>query len=111
MRSFNKVMLHGNLTSDPDSIQTKSGRAMTAFSVATNSDWTKKDGEKVSETDFHRIVAFGKLAEIVTKHLHKGRAVLVSGRLRNRAYEAKEESCRRTTDSLHKPGIKAGNLK
>lgn len=79
-------MLHGRLTSDPDMKPAKNGRVVTTFSLATNRDWTNKEGTRVTETDFHRIVAFGKLGEVVGTYLKKGRPVLVSGRLTNRSY-------------------------
>lgn len=97
-RSFNKVMLYGNLTSDPEVRPTKTGRSFTTFSIATNRDWKTKDSELVSETDFHKIVAFGKLGEIVGKHLKKGHPILVSGRLHNRSYETNEGGKRHITE-------------
>lgn len=98
MRTFNKVMLYGNLASDPEVKPTKTGRPLTTFSVATNEGWTNKDGEKVSHTDFHRIVAFGKLAEITGRYLKKGRPVIVSGRLKNSSYKAQDGSKRFSTE-------------
>ena len=100
MRSFNKVMLLGNLTSDPESIKTKTGRAMSTFSIATNTDWKNKEGKTVAETDFHRIVAFGKLGEIAGTYLKKGKPVLVSGRLRNRSYSVKDGGKRYVTEVI-----------
>ena len=98
MRSFNKVMLYGNLTSDPEIKQTKTGGSFTTFSLATNRDWKNKEGVMVSETNFHKIVAFGHLGEIVGKYLKKGRPVLVSGRLSNRSYLAKDGAKRYVTE-------------
>lgn len=95
MRSFNKVMLYGNLTSDPEVKPTKTGRSLTTFSLATNRDWKNKEGELISETDFHKVVAFGKLAEIVGTYLKKGRPVLVCGRLRNRSYISSKDGGKR----------------
>ncbi|MBI2453760.1 single-stranded DNA-binding protein, partial [Candidatus Peregrinibacteria bacterium] len=65
---------------------------------ATNRDWKNKNGQMVSETNFHRLVAFGKLGEIVGKYLKKGRPVLVSGRLNNRSYVAKDGGKRYVTE-------------
>lgn len=93
-------MLYGNLTSDPEVRQTKTGGALTTFSLATNRDWKNKDGEVVSETDFHKVVAFGKLGEIVGTYLKKGRPVLVCGRLSNRSYVNKEGSKRYVTEVI-----------
>lgn len=94
----NKVLLVGNLTADPQVIPTKTGTSMSTFSVAVNRGWKNKDGERVSETDFHKVVAFGKLGEITGTYLKKGRKVLVSGRLKNGSYTAKDGSKRYTTE-------------
>lgn len=83
-------MLHGNLTSDPEVKESKNGNSFTTFSVATNLNWKNKDGDKVSKTEFHRVIAFGHLGEIVGKYLKKGLPVLISGRLSNRSYLDKE---------------------
>lgn len=96
----NKVLLVGNLTADPQVIPTKTGTSMSTFSVAVNRGWKNKDGEKVSETDFHKVVAFGKLGEITGTYLKKGRKVLVSGRLKNGSYTAKDGSKRYTTEVI-----------
>lgn len=91
-------MLYGNLTADPQIHHGETGRAVTTFSVATNRDWKNKSGEVLSETDFHKIVAFGKLGEIVGTYLKKGRPVLVSGRLNNNSYVAKDGAKRYVTE-------------
>lgn len=91
-------MLYGNLTSDPEVKPTKTGRSLSAFSIATNRDWKNKEGEIISETDFHKVVAFGKLGEIVGTYLKKGQPVLICGRLRNRSYISKEGSKRYITE-------------
>lgn len=96
----NKVLLVGNLTADPQIIPTKTGTSMSTFSVAVNRGWKNKDGEKVSETDFHKVVAFGKLGEITGTYLKKGRKVLVSGRLKNGSYVTKDGSKRYTTEVI-----------
>lgn len=93
-------MLYGNLTADPQLIPTKTGRTMAAFSVAVNRGWKNKSGESVTETDFHKIVAFGKLGEIVSTYLKKGRAVLACGRLHNRSYLAKDGAKRYVTEVI-----------
>lgn len=100
MRSFNKVMLYGNLTSDPEVIPTKDGGTFSAFSLATNRDWKDKDGKTISQTDFHKVVAFKKLGEIVGKYLKRGCPVLVSGRLSNRSYMAKDGNKRYVTEVI-----------
>lgn len=98
MRGLNKVMLYGNLTSDPEVIPTKTGGSFTTFSLATNLGWKNKEGEQVTKTDFHKIVAFRKLGEIVGKYLKRGCPVLVSGRLNNRSYVAKDGNKRYVTE-------------
>lgn len=91
-------MLHGRLTSDPQVIPAKNGSSVTTFSVATNRDWKNRDGEVVSQTDFHKVVAFGRLGEIVGKYLKKGRPVLVAGRLNNNSYIAKDGTKKYVTE-------------
>lgn len=99
MRSFNKVMLHGRLTSDPEVKPAKNGGSnVVTFSLATNRDWKNKEGEIVSHTDFHRVVAFGKLGDIVGQYLKKGLPVLLSGRLSNRSYLAQDGGKRYITE-------------
>lgn len=98
MRSFNKVMLYGNLTADPEVRVAKNGRPFSTFSIATNGGWKNKDGERVAQTDFHKIIAFGKLGEITGTYLKKGRPVLVSGRLSNRSYETDKGEKRYITE-------------
>lgn len=86
MSGFNKVMLYGNLASDPEARTGKSGQPFSTFSIATDRHWKNKEGEDVSQTNFHKVVAFGHISEIVGKYLKKGRAVMVCGRLNNRSY-------------------------
>ena len=90
-RSLNKVMLIGNLTRDPELRYTPSGTAVCSFRVATNRSWTPSDGsERKEETEFHRIVAWNKLAELCSQLLVKGRKVYVEGRLQTRSWETPE---------------------
>ena len=90
MRSVNKVMLIGNLTRNPELRHTKEGTAVSSFALATNRNWTQETGEKREETDFHRIVAWGKLAELCEKYLKKGRKVYVEGRLHSHSWTDNE---------------------
>jgi single-strand DNA-binding protein len=89
-RSLNKVQLIGNLTKDPELRYTPSGRAVCTFSIATNRSWTTESGEKREEADFHRIVAWGKLGELCSQFLVKGRKVYVEGRLSTRSWQAQD---------------------
>ena len=86
MRSMNKIMLIGRLAADPEKRVFDSGRTMSFFPVAVNRDWKSSDGKKSQTTDYHRIVAWAKLAEISNKMLKKGMGVYVEGRLMNREY-------------------------
>jgi single-strand DNA-binding protein len=86
MRSVNKVILLGNLTRDPELRYTENKKAVCAFGLATNRNWTTDTGEKREETEFHRIVAWDKLAEVCGQYLKKGRKVYVEGRLQSRSY-------------------------
>jgi len=79
-------MLIGNLTRDVELRHTKEGTPVASFALATNRNWTQETGEKREETDFHRIVAWGKLAELCEKHLKKGRKVYVEGRLHSHSW-------------------------
>src|SRR5438309_8170566 len=86
-RSINKVTLLGNLTRDPELRQTKSGKAVCDFTLATNRSYIDDQGERHELAEFHHIVAWGKQAEIAGKYLVKGSRVLVEGRLQNRECE------------------------
>jgi len=85
-RSWNRVELIGNLTRDPEMRYTPSGAAVATFSIATNRTFVS-DGEKKEEADFHRCVAWNKLAELCSQLLKKGNRVFVSGRFQNRSWE------------------------
>lgn len=89
-KSLNQVQLIGNLVKDPTVNQTTNGTQVATFVVATDRGWTTSTGEKKEQSEFHRVVAWDKLAEIVGKILTKGRKVYISGRLTNRKYTDKE---------------------
>lgn len=86
MRSINKVILVGHLAADPEQSLTKTGRMRVSFPVATHRDVTS-EGAKKEVTDYHRVIAVGKLGEICAKYLSKGQGVFVAGMVLNRAYE------------------------
>ena len=86
MHSVNKVILVGNVAADPELRATPKGMKIATFPVATDRDVTS-DGEEKKVTDFHRVVAWGALAEICAEHLEKGKAVYVEGSIMNRPYE------------------------
>ena len=87
-RGVNKVILVGNLGRDPEIRYTQDGQAVVNFTLATTMEWRDKaTGEKRDKTEWHRIVAFRKLAEICGEYLSKGRQVYIEGRLQTRSYE------------------------
>ncbi len=97
-RSLNKVMLIGNLTRDPELRYTPAGTAVVSFGLATNRGWTTESGERKEETEFHRIVAWNKLAELCSQLLAKGRKVFVEGRLQTRSWVGQDGNQRTTTE-------------
>ncbi|MFM7496804.1 MAG: single-stranded DNA-binding protein [Bacteroidota bacterium] len=86
----NQVRLIGNLGRDPEYREISNGRKMTRFSLATNEYYVGDQGEKMAETQWHQVVAWGKLAEICERLLHKGSEVVLDGRLNTRSYNDKE---------------------
>ena len=98
MASLNKVILIGNLGRDPEVRYTQNGLAVANFTLATNEAWTDKGGEKQERTEWHRIVVWGKQAEIVREHLAKGKQVYVEGSLQTRQWDDREGNKRQTTE-------------
>jgi single-strand DNA-binding protein len=98
MAGLNKVILIGNVGRDPELRYTASGQPVANFSLATSEAWTNRDGEREQRTEWHRIVAWGRLAEICGEHLSKGKQVYVEGRLQTRDWEDREGNKRRTTE-------------
>jgi len=97
-RSLNKVLLIGNLTRDPELRYTPQGTAVCSFGLATNRQWVTDSGEKKEDVEFHRLVAWNKLAEICAQLLKKGRKVFVEGRLQTRNWTGQDGSQRTTTE-------------
>lgn len=97
-RSLNKAMLIGNLTRDPELRYTPNGTAVCSFGLATNRSWTTDTGEKREEADFHKLVAWNKLAELCSQLLTKGRKVFVEGRIQTRNWQAQDGTQRTTTE-------------
>jgi len=85
--SLNKVMIIGNLGADPEMRYTANGSAMTNFNVATNRVYTTRDGERREETEWFRVVAWERLAELCSQYLSKGRSVYVEGRMQTRSWD------------------------
>ncbi len=86
----NKVQLIGNLGQDPEVVNLESGNKVAKFSIATNETYKNIKGEKITETQWHNVVVWGKLADVVEKFLLKGSEVAVEGKLIHRTYETKE---------------------
>jgi single-strand DNA-binding protein len=97
-RSLNKVFLIGNLTRDPDVRYTPQGTAVAQFGVATNRDWVTAQGERKEEVQYHRIVAWSKLAELCKQLLTKGSKVFVEGRIVYRKFTGKDGMERQVTE-------------
>ena len=98
MSGVNKVILIGNLGGDPTVRYTPQGTAVANFNIATTERFTNKSGEKEERTEWHRIVAWGKLAEICQQYLKKGKQVYVEGRLQTRQWEDQQGQKRQTTE-------------
>ncbi len=98
MAGVNKVILVGNIGRDPELRHTKNGTAVTGFSLATSEKWTGKDGNKEEKTEWHRIVAWGKLGEICAEYLSKGKQVYIEGRLQTREWEDTDGNKKQTTE-------------
>ncbi len=113
MASVNKVIVVGNLGRDPETRYMPDGAAITNVSIATSYQWTDKaSGEKKEETEWHRVVFRGKLAEVAGEYLKKGSQVYVEGRLRTRKWQDKEGQDKYTTeimaDRMQMLGSRAG---
>ncbi len=106
--SLNRVQLIGNLTRDPELRTTASGQSVVNFGVATNRQYKDANGQKQDQAEFHNIVAWGKLADICSQYLTKGRQVFVEGRLQTRDWEAQDGSKRRTTEIVAENMIMLG---
>jgi single-strand DNA-binding protein len=87
MRSINKVVLVGNLTRDAEVKQTSGGQPIATFGLATNRDWVTRDSQKHSSSEFHELVAWGKLADICGQYLKKGKLIYVEGYLKTRSWD------------------------
>lgn len=87
---LNKVFIIGNLTRDPELKALPTGNKVCSFSVATNSVWRDKDGNKKESTEFHNIVVFGRQAETTAQYLKKGSSALIEGRLQTRSWDAQD---------------------
>ena len=94
----NKVQLIGNLGNAPEVKTTESGKKLARFSVATNESYRNAKGEKVTETTWHNLVAWGKVAEIAEKYLTKGKEIAIEGKLINNSYTDKDGNKKYSTE-------------
>ena len=94
----NKVQLIGNLGTDPEIINLESGKKLAKIAIATNESYTNDKGEKVTDTQWHNVIAWGKIAEIIEKYLKKGKEVAIEGKLTHRSYEDKHGDKRYATE-------------
>lgn len=86
-KSFNQAIIMGNLTRDPELRNTPGGQSVASFAVATNRSWNDTSGERKEAVEYHEIVAWGKLGELCSQYLSKGRKVMVIGRLQTQSWE------------------------
>lgn len=98
MGSVNKVILIGNLGKDPEVRYTQGGQCVANFTMATTDAWKDKNGQKQEKTEWHRIVAWGKLGELSKEYLKKGRPVYIEGRLQTRQWQDQQGATRYTTE-------------
>ncbi len=94
----NKVQLIGNLGKDPEIINLESGKTLAKFAIATNESYKNAQGEKITDTQWHNIVAWGKTAQIVEKYITKGKEVAIEGKLTTRSWEDKDGMRRYITE-------------
>ena len=105
----NKVQLIGNLGNDPEIINLESGKMLAKFSIATNDSYKNAQGEKITDTQWHNVIAWGKTAEIVEKYVTKGKEIAIEGKLTSRSYETKEGEKRYTTEVVCNELLMLGN--
>ena len=94
----NKVQLIGNVGNEPEITNLESGKKVAKFSIATNEFYKNSEGEKEQNTQWHNVVAWGKIAEIIEKYVGKGKGVALEGKLTSRSYETKEGEKRYVTE-------------
>ena len=105
----NKVQLIGNLGNAPEIITLDSGKKLAKFSIATNDSYKNAQGEKITDTQWHNLVAWNKTAEIVEKYLEKGKEVAIEGKLTSRSYDDKDGIKRYITEVVVNELLLLGN--
>jgi single-strand DNA-binding protein len=98
--NLNKVFLIGNLTRDPEMRSLPSGQPVVTFGLATNRVWNDKAGQRQTAVEFHNIVAFGRLAEIMKQYLTKGKMIFIEGRLQTRSWDGQDGSKKNRTEVI-----------
>ncbi|WP_055436394.1 single-stranded DNA-binding protein [Lacinutrix algicola] len=94
----NKVQLIGNLGQDPEIINLESGKKLARFTLATNESYKNAQGEKITDTQWHQVVAWGKTADVIEKYVVKGKEIAIDGKLTTRSWEDKDGLKRYTTE-------------
>lgn len=107
-RSLNKVLLLGNLGRDPEVRYTSSGKAVASFTLATSQRWKDQEGNEQERTEWHRVVAWGRLGEICGEFLSKGRQIFVEGRIQSREWEDQDGNRRTTVEIIANDMIMLG---
>lgn len=100
MAGVNKVTILGRLGKDPEVKSTQQGTSVVNFTVATSENWKDKNGEKQEKTEWHRIVAFAKLADIIAKYAKKGGQVYIEGKIQTRSWKDKDGQTKYTTEII-----------
>ena len=104
MVGVNKVILIGNLGKDPELRYTPSGQPVATFSLATTERWTDRNGQRQDRTEWHTVVAWGKLGELVNQYLKKGRSAYIEGRITTRSWDDKDGNKRYKTEIVASTG-------
>jgi single-strand DNA-binding protein len=107
--SVNKVILVGNLGADPEIRALESGQKVARLSLATNRSYNNRDGQRVDETEWHRVEVWGRLAEIAEKYLNKGRTIYIEGRIRTRKWTDQNNIEKYTTEIVGETLTMLGN--
>jgi single-strand DNA-binding protein len=107
-RSLNKVLLLGNLGKDPEVRYTGSGKAVATFTIATSQRWRDQDGNDQERTEWHRVVAWGRLGEVCGEYLSKGKQVFIEGRIQSREWEDENGNKRTTVEIIANDMIMLG---
>ncbi len=106
--NYNKAIIVGRVTQDPEVRTTPNGQQVTSFSVATNRYWTDQSGQKQDRAEFHNIVAWGRLAEIAGQYLQKGAYVLIEGRIETRSWDDKDSGQKRYRTEIVAENLQLG---